>query len=461
MVVGTIAAGVRAAARSSNRSSNRSSKLNMNVEQYRQETPPRRELLDSGAVLLTRPSATAHSVTLGFWLRTGTQHEPSDLGGLSHFLEHIVFKSSTSRSAFEIASAFDSLGVAVDAFTTKDQVAFTIKVLPEYLEPACEVLADMLLRPALDADLIALEQDVVCEEIQEARDTPEDHLHDAFSARIYGDHPRGRPILGTRESVRAFDAALLRRQHAHLFSGPNVVIAMAGNLKPTARDIVCEHFDLPGATAVPEQAAAGTGSETGAAGETSAASTTATGGNHNRLELNSSIVQTYFEMGNLGVSYRHRDRIPIFVLANVLGGGMSSRIFQAVREREGLAYTVYTYCDMGSDVGLVSCAGCCSPAKTERLEEVVRQEYRRLITDGIDEEELARNRAQIKSHIIYSLEGVSNQMFRIAKNEVYFGRFLPIAEVVDEIDAVDQDTILRCAEEYFNPDRVLVATHGP
>jgi predicted Zn-dependent peptidase len=426
----------------------------MNIEPYRDEIPPHREVLPNGALLLSLPIAGSHAVALGVWLRSGTEDEPADLNGLAHFLEHIVFKGSHKRTAYEIAESFDSLGVAVDAFTTKDHIAFTIKVLPEYLEPACDILTDMLLQPAFAPEMVALEQEVVCEEIQEARDSPEDRLNDAFAARIYGSHPRGRPILGTMESVRRLDAKILEREHRRLFTGSNLVIAMAGAIQGRARDIVLQKFEP---LAVGEDAVAA-GAAAAAAGDVISAKEDQA---NNRLEINSDITQVYFEIGNRGVSYLHPDRIPLSLLSNMLGGGLSSRVFQAVREREGLAYTVYNYSDMGRDTGLVSCAGSCSPEKTERVEEVVRQEYARLIRDGITEEELANNRAQIKSQLVFLLEGVTNQMYRIAKNEICFGRFIPVTEIIEKIDSVGQGDVVRCAREYFDPDRVLVATHRP
>ncbi len=426
----------------------------MNLDLYRNEESPRREVLPGGAVLLTVPVPSAHSVTVGLWLRTGSQDEQPELNGISHFVEHIVFKGSANRSAYEIASTFDRLGVTIDAFTTKDQVAFTIKVLPEYLEPAIEVLADMLLRPALDPRLISLEQDVVCEEIQEALDSPEDRLHDAFAASVYAAHRRSRPILGTPETVRSFDENLLRREHQRLFSGPNVVIAMAGLIGDNAGDLVRRHFDLPSAPAAAGGAAA-------VAVDTDGATDLVVEPGTRQLGLQGKIVQSYFEIGNIGVSYRHPDRIPVFVLCNLLGGGMSSRIFQAVREREGLAYTVYNYSDMGRDIGLVSCSGSCSPENEDRTRNVVCREYERVIADDIDEQELANNKAQIKSQLIFSLEGVVNQMYRAAKNEIYYGRFLPVAEIVDRIDAIERETIVHCANKYFSPDNLLFAFHRP
>ncbi len=459
----------------------------MNLAPYRDETPPLREILGGGAVLLSKEIETAHSVALGVWLRTGSEDEPPQLGGLSHFLEHIVFKGSRRRSAFEIASGFDALGASVDAFTAKDHVGFALKVLPEYFEPACEMLADMLLHPALAPEMIALEQDVVCEEIQEALDTPEDRLHDAFCARLYGDHGRGRPILGSAPTVRALDREALRREHARLFRGSNLVVSLAGNLPRGARGIVRRHFAAAGpgpeggagAAAGSATAAAGTAAGTGAAAGAGtpvgsgavagaaagavagmAAGTAAPAGG-GRLELNGPVVQTYFEIGNRAISFRHPDRIRLLVTSNILGGGMSSRVFQAVREREGLAYTIYNYLDMGPEVGLVSCAGSCSPAKAPRLEEIVRLEYARLIREGVPATELESNRAQIKSQLLFSLEGVSNQMARAAKNEIYYGRFLPVAELVDQIDGVGEGGVVECARRFFDPHNLTIATHGP
>jgi len=431
----------------------------MNLDPYLHEAPPRREVLENGAVVLTVPVSSAHSVALGVWLRRGTQEEPTGLGGLIHFLEHMVFKGSRKRSTFEIACLFDGIGASIDAFTTKDHVGFIVNVLPEFFTDASEALADMLLQPAFDEDLIVLEQDVVCAEILEALDNPEDLLNDAFVARLYGNHPRSRPILGSRETVRSFDAALLRREHGTLFSGPNLVIAMAGNVDDGMRRSVMEHF---GPAALPDG-----NSEFETPGRDDAPFTAVDAVMadarlyDSRLDIPSPLQQCYFEIGNLGVHYRHRDRIPLGMLSNILGGGLSSRIFQSVREREGLAYSIYNYTDMGREVGLVSCAGSCPPDKRERLEDLVHSEYRRLLGGGVTDAELDSNRAQIKSQLVFSLEGVTNQMSRAAKDEIYYGRFLPVSELVSRVDAVDLNDIKRCAEQYFDPDNLFTAVHGP
>jgi len=430
----------------------------MNLDPYRNEIPPHREVLPGGAVLLTTPMRTAHAVTLGVWLRTGSQDEPGDLGGISHFLEHIVFKGSRKRTAFEIAATFDSLGASVDAFTTKDLVAFTIKILPEYFEPAVEVLADMLLDPAFEPRLVNLEQGVVCEEIQEALDTPDDRLHDAFASRLYGQHRRGRPILGTPGQVRSLTPEVLRHEHARLFSGPNMVISMAGNILESFPDIVARHLDAP---AWQPEVGERESEDSGPAPAAAVLDLDMEIDNPFRLELNSPIIQTYFEIGNLGVPFPHEDRMSVFLLTNILGGGMSSRIFQAVREREGLAYTIYCYSDMGRDIGLVSCSGSCSPEKLPRIVDVISVEYDRLIAEGVSTKELKNNRAQIKSQLIFSLEGMVNQMFRAARNEIFYGRFMPVAELVDKIDRVSAEDLRRCADQFFNPHSLLVATHGP
>ena len=429
----------------------------MNLDPYRNEIAPRREVLPGGAVLLSTPIRSAHAVTLGVWLRTGSQDEPGELGGVSHFLEHMVFKGTKNRSAFDVAYTFDRLGAAVDAFTTKDLVAFTIKVLPEYFREAAELLAEMLLDPLFDPRLTELEQNVVLEEIQEALDTPEDRLHDAFASRVYGSHARGRPILGLPAAVRSFNSDILEATHPTLFAPSNLVISMAGNIQDGFLDIVRQAFDE---LSRPGPAEFSQPSETGGA----AAMIDLDIGDEIdpfRLELTSPVVQSYFEVGNLGPSFHHEDRIPVFVLTNLLGGGMSSRIFQAVREREGLAYTVYNYNDMGTDTGLVSCAGSCSPEKLERLEDVIRMEYQSVIIDGVKQDELDNNKAQIKSQLIFSLEGTINQMFRSARNEIYYGEFKPVAGLVDHIDNVTVDDIVRCAASYYDPESLLFAIHGP
>jgi predicted Zn-dependent peptidase len=430
----------------------------MNLDPYRNEVAPRREELPGGAVLLSLPMRTAHAVTLGVWLRSGSQDEPTGLGGISHFIEHIVFKGTEKRSAYEVAATFDRLGAAVDAFTTKDLVAFTVKVLPEYFEPAVELLAEMLLEPAFDPQLVRLEQDVVVEEIQEALDTPEDRLHDVFAARLYGAHARGRPILGFPGAVRSFTPEILREHHRRLFTPGNMVLSMAGNLQAGFTETVARLFGRPGP--VPPAADAAP-AEVPAPPAAAMVDLDIEHVDPFRMELTSPIIQAYFEVGNLGVGYGHMDRVPVYMLTNLLGGGMSSRIFQAVREREGLAYTVYNYSDMGRDIGLVSCAGSCSPDKLERLEDVIRMEYLRMSTEGISAEELESNQAQIKSQLVFSLEGMVNQMFRSARNEIQYGRFMPVGELVDQVDRVTVDDLVRCAEAYYNPDALLVAVHGP
>ncbi len=427
----------------------------MNLDPYRNETAPRRDELPGGAVLLSTPIRSAHAVTLGVWLRTGSQDEAPGLGGVSHFVEHMVFKGTQKRSAFEVAYTFDRLGAAVDAFTTKDLVAFTIKVLPEYFQEATELLAEMLLQPLFDPRLTELEQDVVLEEIQEALDTPEDRLHDAFASRVYGSHTRGRPILGMPGAVRSFDEDVLAEQHKSLFAPSNLVIAMAGNIQEGFLDIVKTAFDEP-ARPGPEII------ETESVGAAAMVDLDIDEDlDPFRLDLTSPVIQTYFEIGNLGPSFHHVDRIPIFVLTNLLGGGMSSRIFQAVREREGLAYTVYNYNDMGVDTGLVSCAGSCSPEKLERLEDVIRMEYQSVIFDGVKQDELDNNKAQIKSQLVFSLEGTINQMFRAARNEIYYGAFQPVSALVDQIDNVTTEDLIACAKAYYDPESLLVAIHGP
>ncbi len=431
----------------------------MNLTPYRAEQLPHREVLPGGVVLLSSPMKTAHAVTLGVFLRTGSEDEDAAVNGVSHFIEHMVFKGTTRYSAFELAAGFDAIGAVIDAFTTKDIVAFTIKVLPEYFSRGLDLLAEMLLRPTFSPELVSMEQSVVIEEIQEALDTPEDRLHDAFAGRLYRGHGRGRPILGFTPNVMSFDQELLLEEHQRLFASENVIISMAGNIQQGDLERVKKAFaDLPSL-----DTPAGATDQVEEKHLPAAAVLVDVPQDEDsfRLDLTSPIIQAYFELGNLGVPFHHADRMGVYLLNNILGGGMSSRIFQAVREREGLAYTVYNYADMGRDIGLVSCAGSCSPEKFPRLVEVIQAEYALIMGNGVSTAELESNRAQLKSQLIFSLEGMVNRMFRLARNEIYYGRFVPVAEIVDNIDAVTEQDILACAGRYFDPASLLIAVHGP
>ena len=421
----------------------------VNPPRYQGEQAPRRSVLCSGAVLLEIPLPAALAVSFGFWLRCGSTVEACGREGALHFLEHMVFKGSQRRSALAIAEAFDAIGADANAFTTKDCVAFTVKVLPEYLAEAIDVMADMLLRPAFDPEMIALEQDVVCEEIQEALDTPEDRLQDAYAAQIYQQHRRGRPILGTPETVRAISADTLLADHRRLFTGPNVVLAMAGDLRPQDHELMVAAFADLAAQPFAENADHGPPAPPPARRRPA------------ELVIQSPILQTYFEIGNLAVPVTHPDRVPLLLCSNLLCGGMSSRVYQAVREREGLAYTIYNYTDLGRDTGLVSCAGSCSPQKEERVREVVAAEYRRLLDEGATDDELASNKAQFKSQLVFGFEGVHNQMYRAAKDELFFGRHVPMSEKMAQVDRIDREAVQRCALAWFDPDRLVYAAHRP
>ena len=425
----------------------------MNLEPFVAEQPPRRRRLDGGAVLLSVPVPAAHSVSCGFWLRRGSEAEPPGWEGVTHFLEHAVFKGTDGLDASGLARAFDRLGASVDAYTTKDHVAFTLRVLPEYFREASRLLLEMVLRPALEPAALAREREVVCAEIQEALDTPEDRLHDVFVAALYGDHPRARPILGTVARVRALDRDAVAAAHRELFAPARQVVVVAAAEPVSLQEVLADDLaDL--------QPAAGPGLPPGTPltpGEMLAGARR----DGRTLVLPADLQQVYFELGGRAVPFHHPDRIPLAVLTHLLGGGMSSRIFQTVREREGLAYSVYTYTDLGRDTGLVSCAGSCDPVNLERVIGLIAAEYRRLLREGVDADELETNRAQLKSQLIFSLEGVSNQMARAARDEILFGACQTVRELVARVDAVTTDDLVRCARSYFDPDRLLLAVHGP
>ena len=331
----------------------------MDLARYQHEQPPRRRILPGGAILLETPMPGAHSVSVGVWLRRGSRDEPDGLGGLLHFLEHIVFKGSQSRTAFELAAGFDALGASVDAYTTKDQVAFTVKALPEYFPAALALLADMLLHPALDPEQIALEQEVVCEEIQEALDAPEDRLHDAFSAHVFGGHPRGRPILGTPESVNSFTADLLRREHRRLFASPELILSLAGNLEPHFAELVAEAFADAGAETLPP---------------VPAAVVPAIGSVAPSLRLRDPSSRPASSSATFGVSSFDADRVPVYVLSHILGGGVSSASSRPCANGRAWPARCTPTPTWAHDTPS-QCAGTCSQ-KEKQLRDIVRLDAR-------------------------------------------------------------------------------------
>jgi predicted Zn-dependent peptidase len=379
------------------------------------------------------------SVSIGVWLARGSRHEPQEQSGIAHFVEHMLFKGTANRTAEDIAQAIDSIGGQMDAFTAKEYASYYIKVLDEHLPLAVDVLTDIVLRPGFAAEDIEREKKVVLEEIKMVEDTPDDLVHELFTENFWRDHPLGRPILGTRETVEGLTADRLRAYFADAYTAENMIVAAVGNVEhERVRDLVDRYFgELPrrGTPIVdrPPRVVP-------------------------RIVIrNKELEQSHVCLGTSGYRQDHEDRYASYVLNTVLGGSMSSRLFQNVREKRGLAYAVFSGLSAYRDAGSVTVyAGCANDAVGE-LVDVVVAELRRLKEDPPPEAELRRAKDHLKGSLMLNLESTSSRMSHLARQEIYFDRQFGLDETLDGVERVTQIDVQRVARDLF-ADGALAAT---
>ncbi len=399
--------------------------------------------LANGVRVITEVMPHVRSVSMGIWIGTGSRRETPDENGISHFIEHMVFKGTSNRSAEEIARSVDSLGGGLDAFTSKELVSYNTKVLDEHVPIAFDVLADLVLNPLFRDEDIEKEKGVIFEEIKMEVDNPEYLIHEIFSSNFWKDHPLGRPILGTKETVKEFERETLREYWARIYSPGNILITAAGNLRhDQIVQLTEERFSkLSPVAPMPAQ-------------ESPKA--------HARMVFRNkaSLEQVHVYMGMPAYPLRHEARFVSYVLNNVLGGAMSSRLFQNIREKQGLAYSVYSELNMYHDAGcLAICAGT-SLESAERVVYSVMDELRQLRERPVEAEELRRAKDHLKGSFMLGLESTSSRMGNLARQELYFGRFFSLDEMLDSIEVVTVDQVQAVAREFFNPDRIALTMLG-
>ena len=402
-----------------------------------------REQFDNGLCLLTESMPDVRSVSFAAWLTRGSRHESATHSGIAHFIEHMLFKGTATRSAEDIAQEIDSLGGQLDAFTAKECASYYVKVLDEHLPRAVDVLADLLLHPAFDAGDVEREKKVVLEEIKMVEDTPDDLVHELFTQRFWSGHPLGRPILGVPETVDELDSATLREYFGRVYTAKNLVLAAAGNVDHAAvRDLVADTFGALPLNA--EQVEIG--------------APTAMPG----LALRSKLLeQCHICLGVSGYPQQHDDRYVCYVLNIVLGGSMSSRLFQNIREKRGLAYAVSSGLVSYRDGGAVTIyAGCDTDAVREVIDLVVA-ELQDLRDRPIAGEELQRAKDHLKGSLVLSLESTSSRMSNLARQEIYFGRQFTLDDTLRGVARVTSDDVQRVARDLFPPGGLAATVLGP
>ncbi len=399
-------------------------------------------MLGNGIVVLTEQMPQVRSVSIGVWVKVGSRNELAERAGISHFIEHLLFKGTESRSAEEIAQAIDSVGGTLDAFTSRENTCLYAKVLGEDLPLAVELLSDLLLHPRLDPADIEKERRVVLEEIKMVEDDPDDLIHDIFAQQLWRDHPLGRPVLGFRHTLQPLTRQDIG-QHLHDFYQPdNIIVAAAGDL---------DHGR------VAELTWSAFGGWHGKAVTANGSSPTSYHTTHHE-ERDSA--QLHLVLGAEGLSYNHSNRYAFYLLNAILGGSMSSRLFQEIREKRGLAYSIYSYQASYQDSGLLAVYAGTSAEAYPQVVDLIRAEFARLRQGPVDLTEFHRAKAQLKGNLLLGLESTSSRMTRLAKTEIYFGRYFDLDEIIQGIDGVSPETFAELNRSLFEPERYALTTIG-
>ena len=402
-----------------------------------------REVLGNGLRLITETMPHVRSVTLGVWLTRGSRHESDERGGIAHFVEHMLFKGTDTRSAEDIAQAIDSIGGQLDAFTAKEYASYYIKVLDEHVPLAVDLLTDIVRRPAFVADEIEREKKVILEEIKMVEDTPDDLVHELFTQHFWEGHPLARPILGSRETVEALNRDTLLSYFGGAYVASNMVISAAGNVEHArVRELIEEAFgDLTPRGEPFSEAAPRVSPQV--------------------VTRTKELEQSHICLGTNSYPQSHADRYVSYILNTVLGGSMSSRLFQNIREKRGLAYSVFSGLSAYRDAGNITIyAGCANEAVGEVVDLCV-EELRGLKRTPVADSELRRAKDHLKGSLMLSLENTASRMSHLARQEIYFERHFGLDETLAGVEAVTAEDIQRVAGDLFSNGSLAATIVGP
>ena len=402
-----------------------------------------REVLPNGLILISEEMRHIRSISIGIWMKTGSRDETPEVNGISHFIEHMVFKGTKHRTARDIARQVDSIGGNMDAFTGKETICFNIKVLDEHVPVAIDILSDLVLNPVFDVKDITREKGVILEEIKMDEDNPDYLVHEIFTQSFWKDHPLGKPILGTKDTVKSFEQEGLFDFYGHRFVPNNMIISAAGNLnhgrfvelikeKFAGLQPVPNGFHLPAPAVTPKIV----------------------------TRNKKSLEQVQLCMGVPSHPISHEKRYVSYVLNTLLGGGMSSRLFQKVREEQGLVYSIYSDLNPYRDTGCMAIYAGTSLESTRKVVDAVLAEFKELKLDAISAEELRRAKDQLKGGLMLSLESSTARMSNLARQEMYFDRFFSLDETIDQIETVTASEITEMANSLFDPDKLAITVLG-
>jgi predicted Zn-dependent peptidase len=403
----------------------------------------RREVLPNGLTILTEEMPYVRSVSVGVWVKSGSRHEDLEQNGISHFVEHMVFKGTKNRSALDIAREVDSIGGNMDAFTAKETICFNIKCLDSHLPAALDILSDLVLNPTFHESDIKKERGVILEEIKMDEDNPDYLVHEIFTQNFWKGHPLGLPICGTKDTVRKFDQEKLFGYYNQRFYPGNLVIAAAGRIKHEEFvALVRSKFE----TLEPKS----------------------NGFHHHppsvyskiTLRNKKSLEQVQICMGVPSLAIADHDRYTGYVLNTLLGGGMSSRLFQRIREQQGLCYSIFSDINPYRDTGVLGVYAGTSKESAIKVVQSVVDELQRLQSEAVSDEELNRAKQQMKGSLMLSLESTMSRMSNLARQEMYFDRFYTMDETIESIERVGAEDLLKLSQKLFAPEKIAVTVLG-
>jgi predicted Zn-dependent peptidase len=399
--------------------------------------------LDNGVRILVEPVTHVKSAAVGLWCKTGSRHEKENEAGITHLIEHMLFKGTQTRTARQIAEEIEGRGGSLNAFTDKEMTCYYCRTLASEVENGIDVLTDMMLHSLIDPVELAREESVVLEEIRRSEDEPGDHVHDLHLEARWGHHPLGRPVIGTKESVSGFKREDLAAYMGRRYVGSNVLIAVAGNVDP---DIIRKSAEVH-LGKIP----AAPGEETMQRPE----------GKPGRNLVKKDVEQVHFCIGTDGASVYDPDLYTLIVMDGALGGSMSSRLFQEIREKRGLAYSIGSYMLSYSAGGVYTVYGGTSLDNWQMVQDLVHEEFQKFMKDGLAPEELDRTKRNLAGNLVLSLEGMSSRMMRMSRNEMNHGREIPIEETLEKIEAVNNEKLIELARRILPDEKISTTAIGP
>jgi predicted Zn-dependent peptidase len=397
----------------------------------------------NGLTLLTEKIPHVQSASIGVWSRIGSRHEPAELAGISHFLEHMFFKGTRRRSAEEIAREIDSVGGSLDAFTTRENTCLYAKVLGEHLPLAVDLLSDILLGSVMEEKELEREKQVVLQEIKMVEDSPDDLIHDLFAQTFWPDHPLGRPVLGRMETLARIEREVLLSFLSDYYRPDHCIIAAAGNLEHEELvELLWKSFG-------------------GWSGQGVPTNTSAPLSQYCRWEDRRDLSQIHLCLGVEGFPYAYQDRYALYLLNCLLGGGMSSRLFQEVREKAGLVYSIFSYQASFHDSGMLVVYAGTGPEHYAEVLSRIEKEIFRLEEELLAPEELQRTKDQLKGNLLLGLESTHARMSRLAKMEIYFSQLFSLKEIIQGIEEINREKIKDLAARLFGSHQYSLTAIGP